>query len=151
MEKEFTLGIRFEESAVAAQRFVTLYFDEQAITTWSIALCMVKAGVIDRALIVGTGTPAKLELSLVRHSRRGQRATSSRVRGVLAVAISETELDFWIDFFLKYLRDGHGSVDHLDVETFADDTHSRTLDLILRVPFATPAVSPTEARRRLGL
>jgi hypothetical protein len=78
------------------------------------------------------------------------RATAESRPGLLALILSETELEYWRSYFLRYYREGAADVDHIDVEATSIRPAGGVIDLRVRVARAVPPVSPEEARRRLG-
>lgn len=76
------------------------------------------------------------------------RATAETTTEKLALTLSKTEIGYWLAYFARYYRDGVAEVDHIDVE--AVSTKGVGVDVRLRVARSAPAVSPEEARRRLG-
>ncbi len=74
--------------------------------------------------------------------------------GGLLLSISLNELEYWLQFFLRYYRDQIGEVDHIDsdITYIAPRSNSRkSLLLVFRVPNAKPPLDEEELRRRLGL
>lgn len=68
---------------------------------------------------------------------------------IFIISINEIELDRWIHFVLRGIRDGAFEVDHIDLE-FKDLTHRREILLTLQFPnFATP-LDPISATNKLG-
>jgi hypothetical protein len=107
-------------------------------------------GVIESLTITSPLTAMKVEVGLLGSKTAHSRALSDLTGDVLRLHVSGTELKYWLHFFLKYVRDGYGEVDHLDVETDATNRSDQLpTTIILKVQqFAAP-VSRNEAIRRL--
>lgn len=78
------------------------------------------------------------------------RAIAERTADRLTLTLSDTELGYWLLYFLRYYRDGVADVNHIDLEAASNAPSGGVVDVRVRVARAVPPVSPEEARRRLG-
>lgn len=114
-----------------------------------IGLCLLKEELIDSLDLVDA-VDKRQTLRL----QRAERVTSIALRnGKVALALNKTELEYWLCFTLRTVRNGGiAEVDHIDVEAAAaDDNFTATTTIVVKFPSPAPSVSPDEARRRLGL
>jgi hypothetical protein len=112
-----------------------------------IGLCLLKEGLIDSLDLVSTDSDEVFRLL------RGVRTTSIKFgKGKIALALDETELERWLHFTLRTVRDGGvAEVDHIDVDAPIEDKGRETATVVVVFPSSAPPVSPDEVRRRLGL
>ncbi len=78
------------------------------------------------------------------------RATAERLPDKLALILNETELGYWLSYFLRYYGDGVADVDHIDVEATSIASIEGVVDVRVRVACSVQPLSPEEARRQLG-
>ncbi|HEY0017784.1 MAG TPA: hypothetical protein VGC13_15835 [Longimicrobium sp.] len=131
------------------ERVVRVRLAEGSMAPWTLGLCMLKESVVDTFSIHSEDRAFKLHVERAVDEADENAGTIGVARGSTTVraSLSPTELDRWVHFFLSYLRDGYGSVDHMDVDVDGPDP----MALVLHVPAAAAPVSRDEAFRRLGL
>jgi hypothetical protein len=123
-----------------------LSFEPAAIRDCSLGLVLLKERLIEVFVIAELTGRSALELR--RSGQAGGRARASLGGSTSRLALSDSELDHLVHFFLKYLRDGVAEVDHVDVQALSGDDECY---VTFNVNESAPPVSPSEARRRLGL
>lgn len=114
-----------------------------------IGLSLLREGLIDSLDLV-SATDSRQTFRL----QRAERVTSIALRnGKLVLALNEVELERWLFFVLRTVRDGGvAEVDHIDVDAVSeDDNFTGTTTVMVAFPSSAPPVSPEEARRRLGM
>jgi len=116
----------------------------EALDRFCIGLSLVRENLIDSFDLVDARGASSIRL------RRSVEATVIEIRhDKINLGLDTTELERWLYFTLRAVRDGTAEVDHLDVEA-KDQAHQR-VDVIVAYPNSAPAVSSDEDRRRLGL
>jgi len=138
---------RIERLQHAADVSLRVSFDADAINDWTLGLVLLKERLVDVLGVSENAGQNTLELS------RGD--ARARARAVLAepssrLAVSDAELEHLAHFFLKYVRDGFGEVDHVDIQV-TEGKSDRESYVTFTVSESAPPVSSAEARRRLGL
>lgn len=121
-----------------------------ALSEWIASLTLLDKQIVE----IGRWTSAKgdvgFELSIDREAGRGCRARGAWRGNTLQVAITATELEMWICFYCRYLRDGFAPVNHIDVEIDATENSQFTPFLILYAEDDAAPLDPAEAKRRQG-
>lgn len=113
-----------------------------------IGLCLLREGLITTLDLIDTS--AKMTLRLERAENKG--STEIRLdKGRAVLSLDQTELDRWMHFTLRIVRDGVAEVDHIDLDAPLADQSGRAISVIVAFPSSLPPVSEEEARRRLGL
>jgi hypothetical protein len=115
MSKVLKLDVTADVTILAGEPVIDIHVADESLSAWTIGLCMLKEEVLDSVTILSTRAGAKLQLSLAAGASAGHVQSEKRT-SVVGVALSRVELERWVHFFLCYLRDGYGSVDHLDVD-----------------------------------
>ena len=111
-----------------------------------VGLCLLQKGLVDSLDLVGTRTAQVIRL------QSAARATSIQFdKGKIVLALDTTELERWVHFTLRTVRDGVAEVDHFDVEASSEKHEAEATTVVVVFPSSAPSVSPAEARRRLGL
>lgn len=125
--------------------YIPIKFDINSATDMVINLSMIQLSLVDQIDIVGeNGTAVQLMRETEPCSTSGYIIKSGRI------ALSAVQVEFAISFLLKYIRDGIGDVNHIDI-----DLRNRTTDcdegcLIIQIESARPLIGK-EARKILGL
>ncbi|HST59118.1 MAG TPA: hypothetical protein VLK84_10525 [Longimicrobium sp.] len=125
------------------ERVVRVRLAHGSIPPWTLGICMLNESVVDMLSIHSEDRSFKLHLERCAGETTGSIVVTSGSSAV-TVALSSTELDRWVYFFLSYLRDGHAPVDHIDV----DLDGSEPMTLVLHVPAEAAPVSPFRTSRR---
>jgi len=141
-------GISVESIDIDGTRIVEVSLSDHAVQGFCLGLSMLWTGVIGSFLLGEDGT---VNLSMMAHTLDGRLGAHIEWRGGRAsLALPPRDLEYWLCFSLKAVRDGVAEVDHLDLDALPSDDHSRH-SVVVKFPASVPAVSATEARRRLGL
>jgi hypothetical protein len=129
-------------------RFV---FEHESVDPWTLGLCLLQERLIESLTVTTVTSPLKLILTRLEKGDARRRPLASLNGDVVQVRASETDLAFWIHFFLTYVRDGFGPVDHIDVETLPfDQSTGRVPDVVFQVRRSGPSLSPDSVAGRTG-
>jgi hypothetical protein len=128
---------------------IKITLDHQGVITWHSMLKSLQDGVLSTVTIRDSQSKYRIRLRVDERISISHRATYQWRGGILDLAITPVELEFWTAFFGKYVDEGTGDVDHIDLDVFVDATKS--LFVTFKIPKAKPPVSADEARRLLGL
>jgi hypothetical protein len=112
----------------------------------SIGLCLLREGLISSLDLVDT-TGA----DLFRLKRSVGSGSSEIAKGKVILALDMVELDRWLHFLLRTVRDGVAEVDHFDLEAPLLNEADASCDVTVAFPSSIPPTSPEEVRRRRGL
>ncbi len=133
------------------ERIFWFTITDDLVPEWTMFLAMLRFRIIDAILLeVNQKETVRIVLEPNLNKKiRNIRGRATRISGGFLVEITEEELEYWLDFFLRYVRDGKGAVDHIDFETrpmrgWAD---AIPLDLVFTVTKTFPPISPEEFRR----
>lgn len=97
-----------------------------------IGLCLLKEELIDSLDLVNA-----VDKRQTFRLQRAERVTSIALRnGKVALALNKTELEYWLCFTLRAVRNGGiAEVDHIDVEAAAaDDNFTATTAIVVKFP-----------------
>jgi len=147
MRTRFTVDSSAAIEELAGEHVVKFRITDASAAPWTLGLCMLKERLVESIAIRWENGSFNLQVvpDLGRAQGRIQRSQQAYAGDI---AIEEIELDRWVHFFLCYLRDGYGSVDHLDVDLDLPLEPIARGTLVLYVPHAAPPVSQAEALRR---
>ena len=129
---------------------IIVEIDSESNVHWCLDLCLLENNIIEQVTVISDTSSFKLQISKDSEVTRQERGRITWGLDSARLALSSTELEYWISFFLKYYHVGMGDVDHIDVEVNSIND-SKMGYLTLKIPTATPPVSSDEAKRRLGL
>lgn len=133
-------------------RSVKVEVDSEELKDWCLGLSLLNQGLIPSIEIEAPGKTMNLVIEVddrITDSEIGRIHWDTPASGHLQ--ISRTELESWLQFYLKASRDGFGDVDHLDVDIEGTD-RAPGLFLTLIVPRARPPrPDGDELRKKLGL
>ena len=137
-----------EEQVVSGERVVTVAPHERGATNLALGLAMLLMNVVNSIELASTA--ARLRITIARDTKALRSARLGvRWRGnELAAQLSTNQLELCLTFLLRYLRDGSGDVDHVDLE--GERTAEGITTVVLKVPRARPPMSAEEARRELS-
>jgi hypothetical protein len=140
--------VKIEMENVDQARLVIVTFSMEAIAQLCLGLSMLWHRLVESLSLQGSGIT--LVFGQCGSDGDARALVTWKARGA-TLKLSSTELEYWLCFFLRGVRDGMAEVDHIDVE--ADPSSGSELPgfFVLKVPNAAPPVSAEEARRRLGL
>jgi len=148
--KHLRLAARVTLDVDGGERLLGISFEDGAAKEWALGLCLLGVGLVGTLRLSDLAGTVRMEVALAEDDN--DRATAEWPDPRTArLRITRTELEYWTHFFLKYVRDGYGDVDHIDVEAQAYGAGGGATYVTLKVPYAVPSVSVDEARRRLGL
>jgi hypothetical protein len=149
MADVFRLEMPVTLERVDGEHIMEIRVADENVVRWSVGLCMLKEAVVESLLVRSESASVRLHLEpdLERATGRFQHDEHSYL---VSLAISGVELDRWVNFFLCYVRDGYGSVDHMDVDFDVVSEPIGSGTLVLHVPQAAAPVARDEALRRLG-
>jgi hypothetical protein len=143
LEKACSLAVRSYDNKATVVK-VCLIAD--VLDRFCLGLCLLKEDLIDSLDLVDTKGAKRFRL------QRSTRAISIELQqDKINLALDAIELERWLHFTLRAVRDGVAEVDHLDVEAILAGQAPESVDLIIAYPSSVPPVSSNEARRRLGL
>ena len=150
MTKHLRLNIEARTTDYPMERVFALTIHDDSVGEWTLGLLLLREGLIERLVVTSPQSALKIELRLLASTAEHSRARSGWTDDSLELHVSGAELDYWLRFFLKYVRDGYGEVDHLDVQTTSIDTAAvRPAAVVLKVERFTSPVSREDALRRL--
>lgn len=130
----------------APAEFVKVSLIAEVLHRFCIGLCLLKEGLIDSLDLVDVDSAQAIRL------QASSQATSVQIgRGKIVLSLREIELERWVHFTLRTVRDGVAEVDHFDVEAMPEKLGTHAITVVVAFPSSVPPVSPDEARRRLGL
>lgn len=143
---QYRLQIVGTVEEIQGENVVRIRLADGSIASWTLGLCMLKESVVDTLSVHSEDRSMRLQLE------RAVRESTGTIRvengpSTVTVSLSTTELERWVYFFLSYLRDGYGAVDHMDVDIDGPDR----MTLIVYVPAAAVPLSRDEALRKLKL
>jgi hypothetical protein len=142
LEKACAVAVRVYDAPMAT--LVKVMLTAEALDRFCIGLSLLKENLIDSFDLADAGDAIAFRL------RRPVEVTSIEIRpDRISLTLDTTELERWLHFTLRAIRDGTAEVDHLDVEA-KGQAHER-VDVVIAYPSSAPSVSSDEARRRLGL
>lgn len=150
-ERTLQLPIQMRRTKHVQSDELTVSFDDAAIHEWTLGLCLLKEGLVSRLIVTELKPSFRLEIRLDESLPREKRAMAVPRKDALRLELSCTELDYWLYFFLRYVRDGRGEGNHLDIETTVGDASKRPIDVVLEVTKLGPPISVEEAKRQLGM
>jgi hypothetical protein len=148
MIKRLASDVRIEQVRHASEIALEVSFAPGAMRDWSLGLVLLKEQLVDALLV--TESPGRSSLELCRSGQTRDRAKAVFAGSATRLALSNTELDHLVHFFLKYFRDGIAEVDHVDVQAVSGEADQECYITFI-VPESAPPVSSAEARKRLGL
>jgi hypothetical protein len=144
LENACSLAVHDSGDAMAAAIKVSL--SAEFLHQFCIGLCLLREGLIDAFDLAGRGSPREIRL------QTAARATSVQIgKSKVLLSLDTTELERWVHFTLRTVRDGVAEVDHFDLEAIPEGQGTQAVAVVVAFPSSTPPVSPDEARRRLGL
>jgi|SRR5882757_10019203 len=144
LEKACALGVRDYDIPKTTVVKVNLIAD--VLERFCIGLCLLNDDLIDSFDLVDTNGTGLFRLL------RSTHATSIELqRDKISLTLDAIELERWVQFTLRAVRDGAAEVGHLDMAVTLAGEARKPIDLVIVYPSSVPPVSPDEARRRLGL
>lgn len=138
------LGLTVER--MSYQLVITIDLKDVSIAEWCLNLCLLKFELVDTLVFLLGKRKLKIEVGAIAESRS---ANVSLAPNEVHIRVSPTELDCWLDFFLKYYRDGFAQVRHIDVEALLIGDHPEDIYVTFTVKDFAPPISAEEARRIL--
>jgi len=111
MKKSIDLEISEEE--FLAENLLEITITEKNLKEWCLALCLLKEKLLDEITMLGRQHIILSLDSLIKQSDRAVWKIDGKQKRLV---ISQTEMDYWLKFFLEIYRDGFLSVNHIDSE-----------------------------------
>jgi hypothetical protein len=153
-KKFIKMPVVINEERWSGQRWIEVnlsevtWSNEVTLVDWCLSLVLLRLGLIGSLVIMGNRKlEIKMDQSIEETDKQKVRVQSERIQ----IAVNPTELDSWLDFFLKYYRDGVAEVNHIDVEATNASDEREQLDVVFKVRDAAEPISAAEGRRMLGL
>lgn len=99
-----------------------------------IGLCLLDKGLIDSLDLAGSDSDRVLRLQTV------DRATSVQfIKNKIVLSLDGTELERWVHFTLRTVRDGVAEVDHLDVDARLGGGEADSITIVVAFPASMAA------------
>jgi len=149
--KKLRLPVTVERTAFSDSDHVIITFPDQTIEPWTLGLCLLKEELLSILQLEDQSETFRLVVRRDADLGPGERPFAKASGRSLELRVGPTELEMWLHFFLRTIRDGVAEVDHLDVETTAVEENARPVELTLRVLAAREPLTPDEIRRQLGI
>lgn len=140
-------NIKMNDSST--DRILIIDFGDSPIIEWCLELILLKEDLCDSISITDNDYKYKIILSKTNNLPRNDRARINFQKDKIILEITNTELEYWINFFLKYYRDGLAEVDHFDIEV--TNPNEKNIQIIFQVANYSLPVSEEEALKKLGL
>lgn len=128
------------------QLVVTIDLQSVPIPEWCLNLCLLKQQLVNPLVFLLGKKKLKIEVANIEDSRR---ANVFFAPNQVHVKVDPAELNHWVNFFLKYYRDGVAEVDHIDVESLAVSDEPEDIYITFIVKDAAPPMPAEEARKIL--
>ena len=141
-------NIKMNDSST--DRILIIDFGDSPIIEWCLELILLKEDLCDSISITDNDYKYKIILSKTNNLPRNDRARINFQKDKIILEITNTELEYWINFFLKYYRDGLAEVDHFDIEVLTNP-NEKNIQINFQVANYSLPVSEEEALKRLGL
>jgi len=129
---------------------ISINLDAVPIWRWCLELCLLRDNLAEALTISSKSAGVQVTVSTGLEAFARGRALVTWQEDEAFIQITDTELEYWLAWSLKYYRDGIANVNHIDVEIASRDS-KKGITLTLRVDNAQPSVSAEEARRRLNI
>lgn len=129
--------------------YLTVPFSEATVAEWCLELTILRYGLSDAITIETRGPSIKLKIRQRDDDSSTRASVEHWKHDKVQIAVSPSEVEYWLSSYLKLYRDGSAQVDHIDIELQAES--EADLNIILTMPSTSSPVSEREARRRLGL
>jgi hypothetical protein len=150
MNKNMKLPIDIERIQHTGQIVLRLFIHPDAVRDWCLGLCLLNNQLVDTLGITGQRTKTGIDLNLGgKNNTRGIIRLKFTSSTLTQLEITKGDVEYLLQFFLKYYRDGMADVDHIDLDAVNADTGDKGLYVTFRVQHSKPPVTPEEAQRRL--
>lgn len=146
MDRILEMPVGVEVIRVSYQLGVMIDLKNVSIPEWCLNLCLLEQELVDTLVFLIGKKRLKIEVDNIEDSRR---ATVFFARNLIHIKVDPVELAGWVDFFLKYYRDGVAQVNHIDVEALAISESPEDIYITFSVKDAAPPMSSEEARKIL--
>jgi hypothetical protein len=151
MRKSLELPINIEVIERVGQISIIINFESSSVKEWCLGLVLLSEELIDSLSISNDLKSFHVEFRKDAHLSSSVRIQGRYIDRNINLLLSDNELGYWLQFFLKYYRDGVSVVDHIDADIVCPSCEGMSMDVTLTVANALPPVSPEEARGILGL
>lgn len=149
MKKNIKLPLHIKLVDHSDQIVLNVQFENKAISDWSLALCLLKEGLISALLVSDEDAKHKLEIEIIKPAINRVKAHAIFESAITRLKITANDLDYLLHFFLKYYRDDLAEVDHIDLEVLT--ASGKDASITFKVAKAMTPLSVEEAKKRLGL
>ena len=147
LRQAFNLPIMFDHLQTDGQRNLVIQFKDEAIPQWCMGLVLLRDEMISSMVIRDIDRTYQVEWTTIPGN---QLARANLKEQEAVIEISSGELGYITKFFLEYLRDGIGSVNHLDIQFATDISEYNNGYVVLKVEkYEAKQLSPQEVRERL--
>lgn len=152
MRRALTFALNLQPSP-EGQDILGIDVGSGVLVDFCVELCLLEKALVDSIQIVDKKGRLNLGIYIDKDLPIESRAkVISRSTNAIKLAVTQTEVEFWVELFLKYYRDGMSDVDHVDVDIGGGEAGEDVkLFLVLKNLKAAGAVSAEEAARRLGM
>lgn len=142
---ENACAIEVKETASTSALSVSLA--GMAVPRICIGLCLLRECLISSLDLVDSSRQRvlKIEFSPEKKCEAALRQQKDRMLLLLGV----TELEAWMHFFLRTVRDGIAEVDHVDLDVTTEQNTSATM--VVKFPSSALPMTSDEMRQKLGL
>jgi hypothetical protein len=154
MTKTLQIALELELVRYTGQTSLGVVLDSKAIRDWTLGLCLLQQDLIEVLVVTDQKTKRQLNMRLAGPRRKKDMPNRRFLRK--SEAVFETDvtrlemtrdfLDYVIEFYLIYFRDGTGQVNHIDMDVVAP-AESQEATITFKVPLSVPAVSHSEPKR----
>ncbi|MGH9943839.1 MAG: hypothetical protein ACRD9R_15955 [Pyrinomonadaceae bacterium] len=146
MDRILKMPVGLSVERVSYQLVITIDLQSTPIPEWCLNLCLLKQQLASALVFLLGKKKLKIEMNSVEGSRR---AKVFLAPNQVHVVVQPAELNRWMNFFLKYYRDGVAEVDHIDVEALVVSDEPEDVYIIFIVKDAVPPMPAEEARKIL--
>src|SRR5256885_1982645 len=145
MNRHLRLPLELTVKHYSGQRVLLIIFQGQGVPDWCLGLALLKAGLIEALSITDEKSTMLIKIFLSPNAAT-QRVPRARLgHSSSQIELTDNSLDYVLQFFLKYYRDGTAAVDHIDLDSINMETEKREIYVTFRVPNSMPSRTPEEA------
>ena len=130
MKKQIKLDISEEE--FLDDDLLEIKITPENLKEWCLALCLLKENLLNEVVLLGK---QKVSLSLNNLIKQEDRAFWEIAEKQKKLMLSQTEIGYWLKFFLEIYRDGFSNINHLDTEAIKLPLRNKLLNVYLKYDF----------------
>lgn len=139
-----TLPLVLERKQVDNGEYTLIGLDFRTIPEWTLGLLLIREQLTE-ALRVTVPSGAELLIRLDPRTTPQMRAKAGWKHKAFCLEFGRDDLETWIDFFLRYIRDGRAAVSHLDLEA-RSHAGGKMVDIVVKVDRFGPSLPLEEAK-----